>query len=434
MGSHLAKLLSTEDQDITLIDRDSDKLSVLDANYNLLTVAGNPTSFATLREANVGTCDLFIAVTPYETDNTVACAMAKSFGAKRTVARIDSYEYMDPRNSDFVKRIGIDRVIYPEYLAAAEIITALRHSWARNWFELYDGEIILVGVRLRSKARFCGMQLKDLATLSHHFHISAIRRNHETIIPGGFDTMQEDDILYITTKREYIDELLELTGKVNQKIRRVLVMGGSKIAVRLANMMEDKFRLTIIDNDLERCRKLPQICPDCDIIYGDGRDIDTLADAGIDEMDAFISLTASSETNILTCLTAKELGIKKTVAEVENIQFISQAEGLNIGTIINKKLLSSSTIFQMMIDSDASNARCLALADAEVAELEVKEGSKLTKAPVKDLRLPRDITLGGLIRDGRGMLISGMTRIQPGDHVLTFCLAGAIRKVERLFS
>ncbi|MDE6130401.1 MAG: Trk system potassium transporter TrkA, partial [Muribaculaceae bacterium] len=147
-----------------------------------------------------------------------------------------------------------------------------------------------------------------------------------------------------------------------------------------------------------------------------------------------ISLTASSETNILTCLTAKELGIKKTVAEVENIQFISQAEGLNIGTIINKKLLSSSTIFQMMIDSDASNARCLALADAEVAELEVKEGSKLTKAPVKDLRLPRDITLGGLIRDGRGMLISGMTRIQPGDHVLTFCLAGAIRKVERLFS
>ncbi|MDE5642300.1 MAG: Trk system potassium transporter TrkA [Muribaculaceae bacterium] len=434
VGSHLAKLLSTEDQDITLIDRDSDKLSVLDANYNLLTVAGNPTSFATLREANVGTCDLFIAVTPYETDNTVACAMAKSFGAKRTVARIDSYEYMDPRNSDFVKRIGIDRVIYPEYLAAAEIITALRHSWARNWFELYDGEIILVGVRLRSKARFCGMQLKDLATLSHHFHISAIRRNHETIIPGGFDTMQEDDILYITTKREYIDELLELTGKVNQKIRRVLVMGGSKIAVRLANMMEDKFRLTIIDNDLERCRKLPQICPDCDIIYGDGRDIDTLADAGIDEMDAFISLTASSETNILTCLTAKELGIKKTVAEVENIQFISQAEGLNIGTIINKKLLSSSTIFQMMIDSDASNARCLALADAEVAELEVKEGSKLTKAPVKDLRLPRDITLGGLIRDGRGMLISGMTRIQPGDHVLTFCLAGAIRKVERLFS
>ncbi|MDE6099173.1 MAG: Trk system potassium transporter TrkA [Muribaculaceae bacterium] len=434
VGSHLAKLLSTEDQDITLIDRDADKLQTLDANYNLLTIAGNPTSFSTLREANVGSCDLFIAVTPYETDNAVACAMARSFGAKRTVARIDSYDYMDPRNRDFVNRIGVDRVIYPEFLAAAEIITALKHSWARNWFELHDGEIILVGVRLGANARFCGMQLKDLATLSHHFHISAIRRNHETIIPGGFDTMQEDDILYITTKREHIDELLVLTGKTNHKIKRVLVMGGSKIAVRLANMMDDRFRLTIIDNNLERCHKLPQLCPDCSIIHGDGRDVETLADAGIDEMDAFIALTASSETNILACLTAKEMGIKKTVAEVENIQFISQAEGLNIGTTINKKLLASSTIFQLMIDSDASNARCLALTDAEVAELEVREGSRLTKAPVKDLRLPRDITLGGLIRDGKGMLISGMTRIQPGDHVLTFCLAGAIRKVERLFS
>lgn len=434
VGSHLAKLLSTEDQDITLIDRDAEKLSALDANYNLLTVEGSPTSFASLRHANVGSSDLFIAVTPYETDNVVACAMAKTFGAKRTVGRIDSYDYMDPRNRDFVKRMGVDRVIYPEFLAAGEIITALRHSWARNWFELYNGEIILVGVRLGAQARFCGMQLKDLATLSHHFHISAIRRNHETIIPGGFDTMRENDILYITTQREYIDELLTLTGKVNNKIRRVLVMGGSKIAVRLANMAGDKFRLTIIDNDLERCRKLPQLCPDCDIIYGDARDIDTLADAGIDEMDAFIALTSSSETNILACLTAKELGIKKTVAEVENIQFISQAEGLNIGTTINKKLLASSTIFQMMIDSDASNARCLALADAEVAELEVKQGSKLTKAAVKDLKLPRDITLGGLIRDGHGMLISGLTQIRPGDHVLVFCLSGAIRKVERLFS
>lgn len=434
VGSHLAKLLSTEDQDITLIDPDTEKLSALDSNYNMLTVEGNPTSFEALRMASVGSCDLFIAVTPYETDNTVACAMAKSLGARRTVARIGRYDYMDPYNRDFVKRMGVDHVIYPEYLAAVEIITALKHPWARQWFELHGGEIILVGVRLNSQARFCGMQLKDMASLSHHFHISAIRRNHETIIPGGFDTMHENDILYITTKREYIDELLVLAGKVNHKMRRALVMGGGKIAIRLANMACDKLKLTIIDSDMERCRQLPQLCPDCDIIHGDARDIDVLADAGIEDMDAFIALSPSSETNILSCLTAKELGLKKTVAEVENIQFISQAEGLNIGTTINKKLLASSSIFQLMIDSDTSNARCLALADAEVAEIEVKPGSRLTKSSVKDLRLPRDITLGGLIRDGHGLLISGMTRLQPGDHVLVFCLAGAIRKVEKIFS
>ena len=211
-------------------------------------------------------------------------------------------------------------------------------------------------------------------------------------------------------------------------------MGGSKIAVRLTNMAGDDFLFRIIDSDLKRCYELPGKCPECEIIHGDARDPELLADVGLDDTDAFIALTDSSETNILACLTAKEHGVKKTIAEVENIQFISQAEGLNIGTIINKKLLASSSIFQMLLDSDSSTSKCLALTDAEVAELEARPGSKITKAPVKDLRLTRDMTLAGLIRDGQGMLISGNTVIQPGDHVLVFCLSGAIHKVERLFN
>lgn len=434
VGSHLAKLLSSEDQDIILIDRDAERLALLDANYNLLTVVGNPTNFSTLRDAAVQRCDLFIAVTPFETDNAVACAMAKSVGARCTVARIDSYDYMESRNTHFVKQMGIDRLIYPEYLAAEEIITALHHSWARNWFELHGGEIILVGVRIGDRAPIAGVALKDFARAGHHFHVSALRRHHETIIPRGDDVMQSGDILYITTTRDNLDDLLTVTGKVSEHVKRVLVMGGSKIARRLSHMAGDRFKITIIDNDLEHCRRLPQLCPGCDIIHGDARDIDVLVDAGIEEMDAFIALTDSSETNILTCLTAKELGVKKSIAEVENIQFISQAEGLNIGTVVNKKLLASSTIFQLLLDADANDSRCLALTDAEVAELEVKPGSKLTKGPVKDLKLPRDITLGGLIRNGQGQLISGMTCIQPGDRVLVFCLSGALRRVEKLFS
>ena len=199
-------------------------------------------------------------------------------------------------------------------------------------------------------------------------------------------------------------------------------------------MAGDDFRFRIIDSDLKRCYELPGKCPECEIIHGDARDPELLADVGLDDTDAFIALTDSSETNILACLTAKEHGVKKTIAEVENIQFISQAEGLNIGTIINKKLLASSSIFQMLLDSDSSTSKCLALTDAEVAELEARPGSKITKAPVKDLRLTRDMTLAGLIRDGQGMLISGNTVIQPGDHVLVFCLSGAIHKVERLFN
>lgn len=434
VGSHLAKLLSNENQDIILIDANADKLNTLDANYNIMTLTGSPTTFASLRDARVATADLFIAVTPYETDNVVACSMAKRLGAKTTVARISSYEYMDPANRDLTREMGVDRLIYPEYLAALEIITALKHSWVRHWFELHEGQIILVGVRVHEGAPIVGMKLRDFANTSHQFHVSAIKRNHESIIPRGDDSIQDGDILYITTIRDHVNDLLELTGKVSHRIRRVLIMGGSKIAVRLANMAGDSFKFSIIDSDLRRCYELPAKCADCDIIHGDGRDPELLSDIGIDETDAFIALTDSSETNILACLTAKEHGVKKTIAEVENIQFISQAESLNIGTIINKKLLASSSIFQMLLDSDSSTSKCLALTDAEVAELEAKEGSKITKAPVRDLHLSRDMTLAGLIRDGQGMLISGSTTIRPGDHVLVFCLSGAIHKVERLFN
>ena len=434
VGSHLAKLLSAEEQDIMLIDSNAERLATLDANYNLMTVEGNPTSFATLREARVGSCDLFIAVTPYESNNIVACSIAKNLGAQTTVARIDSYDFMNPANADHVRHMGVDRVIYPEQVAAEEIITALRRSWIRNWFELHNGQIILAGVKLRQGAPIVGMKLKDFAFTNRHFHVSAIKRNHETIIPRGDDLLNDGDILYFTTTRDHINDLLTLTGKTEHKIRRVLIMGGSKIAVRLVNLGHEQFKFKIVESNLEICRKLPQKCPDCEIIHGDARDTDLLADIGASDMDAFVALTDSSETNIFTCLTAKDIGIRKTVADVENIQFISQAETLNIGTVVNKKLLASSTIFQLLLDADSSTSKCLALADAEVAELEVRPGSKITRAPVKDLKLAREMTLAGLIRNGEGMLINGNTLIEPGDHVLVFCLAGALHKVEKLFS
>lgn len=417
-----------------LIDSNAERLATLDANYNLMTVEGNPTSFATLREARVGSCDLFIAVTPYESNNIVACSIAKNLGAQTTVARIDSYDFMNPANADHVRHMGVDRVIYPEQVAAEEIITALRRSWIRNWFELHNGQIILAGVKLRQGAPIVGMKLKDFAFTNRHFHVSAIKRNHETIIPRGDDLLNDGDILYFTTTRDHINDLLTLTGKTEHKIRRVLIMGGSKIAVRLVNLGHEQFKFKIVESNLEICRKLPQKCPDCEIIHGDARDTDLLADIGASDMDAFVALTDSSETNIFTCLTAKDIGIRKTVADVENIQFISQAENLNIGTVVNKKLLASSTIFQLLLDADSSTSKCLALADAEVAELEVRPGSKITRAPVKDLKLAREMTLAGLIRNGEGMLINGNTLIEPGDHVLVFCLAGALHKVEKLFS
>ncbi len=418
VGSHLAKLLSREEQDITVIDEDSSKLAVLDSNYNLLTVQGRPTSFKTLRQAGVEGCDLFIAVTPFETRNIVSCAIAKSLGAEKTVARVDNFEFKDPANRSFFASIGADDMIYPEYLAALEIITALNHNWARHWFELHEGELILVGVKLRDNAPLIGKYLKDLGRSTHDFHVAAIKRHHETIIPGGDDRLLADDIVYFMTTREHVANLIPLCGKIERRIRDVIIMGGSRIAIQLCNMAGDKFNFKILDPDRERCLKLSERCADALIINADARDTDALRDAGIVDTDAFIAISDSSESNILTCLSAKEFGVKKTIAEVENLQFISEAEGLNIGTVVNKKLLASSRIYQMLLDRDSSTSKCLALADAEVAEIIAREGSKITRAPIKDLHLSHYMTIAGLIRDGKGQLVGGNTVINPGDRVV----------------
>ncbi len=433
VGTHLAKLLTHEEQDIMVIDENEEKLQFLDSNYNLMTLQGSPTSFQTMREARMHSCDLFIAVTPSENDNVVACAMAKKLGAKATVARINTYDFMEPDNRLLLDQMGVDHVIYPEYLAAEEIVTALRRSWVRHWFELHNGEIIVIGVKLHEGAPIAGMKLRDFASVNSGFHVSAIKRGHDTIIPGGNDELLEDDILYFTCNREHVDDLLQLTGKTSHHIRRIMVMGGGKIAIRLANMVGREFKIKIIDNNIAVCRALAERCPDCEIVHGDARDVELLVDEGIEEVDAFVALTGNSEANILTCMTAKELGVRKTIAEVENIHYISQAEGLNIGTIINKKLLASSSIFQLLLDTDSSSPKCLALTDAEVAELEVKAGSKICGIPVKDLKLSRELTLAGFIRDGKGMLVRGDTVFQAGDSVVVFSLSGSLHRTERLF-
>lgn len=434
VGSHLATMLSQEEQDIVLVDNDSEKLDPLDAKYNLLTIKGHPTSFETLRQADTATCDLFVAVTPFETDNVIACVIAKSMGAKRTVARVDNFEYMMDRHRQFFKEKGVDSVIYPEYYAAKEICTALTHTWVRHWFEMFGGELILIGVKLRENAEIIGLNLKEFSRRGHSFHVSAIRRRHDTIIPSGDTVINAGDIVYFMTRPEDIDELRRICGKTETVVKSVMVMGANRITSRLAAELGPKYKIKIIDADRRKCQKMAEKISEIDVICGDPRDNELLIEESIANMDAFVALSESSETNILGCLTAKELGVRKTIAEVESIQYIGEAEALNIGTIINKKLLAAGAIFQLMLDQDSENSKVMALADAEVAELEVKPGAKITRAAVKDLKLSHDLTIAGLIRNGEGRLVDGNTRIEDGDRVVVFCLNGAIHKFECLFN
>ncbi len=432
VGTHLAKMLSNENQDIILLDSDQEHLDMIDSNYNLMTWNASTSSFRALEDIGVAHADLYIAVTPYETRNITTCAIAKKLGARRTVARIDNYEFLEEKNRNILRQLGVDHLIYPEYLAAIEITKALEHGWTRYWGELHNG-LMLIGVKIREVCDFTGYMLKDLPGDNSYFHVAAIKRNNETIIPTGVDSIMLDDIVYFITERQYTEALRERCGKKKRNIRRVLIMGGSRIAVRFALQSGDHFHIKIIDNNRDYCEELATKLPNCDIAFGDARDVEVLRENNIYQYDAFLALTDSSETNILSCLTAKEAGVPKTIAEVENFQFVNLAENLNIGTAINKKILASSRIFQLLLDADRDNAKCLALADAEVAELQVGHKAKITRGAVKTLRLPKGMTLAAVVHEGVSSLVNGNTIIHPGDYVVVFCTTGALHKIETWF-
>lgn len=433
VGTHLAKMLSDEEQDIIIMDTDERKLDALE-NYNLLTYHGSATSFASLKDVKVGSADIFIAVTPLESRNLQACLLAKSMGAGKTVARIDNSEYLQKKHVAYFAQMGISDLIYPEYLAAGEILASIKRPWVRNWFEMLNGELILVGVKVRAGALLIGKQLKEVSSISKFMHVSAIRRNRVTIIPGGDDRIEVNDVLYITTTHNSIADVIRACGKKTFHAEKLFIMGGSEIAEQLLKQTGDHYHAKIVDPDRERCQQLADSIPNCNVVHGDPRDTDLLEEEGISDYDVFIALTDSSEANILGCMMAKEHGVRKTIAQVENLQYVNEAEALNIGSIINKKLLASSRIVQIMLDSDLDNAKCLALADAEVAELIIKENSKVTRKPVKDLHLPTGMTIAGLVRGGVGQLVAGSTHLQAGDHIVVFCLSGYIHKIEKAFS
>ena len=409
VGTHLSKLLSKGHIDCVLIDDDEERLSAL-GEYDVMTYQASPTSIKALKEAGAQHADLFVGVTPEESVNINACILAHALGAKKTVARIDNYEYLSQDLQPFFKNLGIDSLIYPEVLVATDITNSLKLSWVRQRWDVHGGALILLGVKLRETAEILNQPLKDLCGPDDPYHVVAIKRGGDTLIPGGLDELRVNDLVYFMTTREYIPYIRKIVGKEHYAdVKNVIIMGGGKTAVRAALTVPGYMNLKIIEKDVQRCEKLNELFEreDAMVIHGDGRDLGLLEEEGIRNTQAFVALTGNAETNILACLTAKKLGVRKTVA--------------------------ASHIFQMMLDADVDNLRSLMLVDADVAEFTAAEGSKVTKKPVKDLGLPFGATIGGLVRNGTGLLVNGNSQIQAGDCVMVFCHEQNIKQVEKFF-
>ncbi len=389
-----------------------------------------------MKEAGVKDTDLFIAVTPSETANLTACAMAHKLGAKKTVSKVDNPEYIAPQSQDLFHEVGVNSIIYPEMLAAKDIINGLKMSWVRQRWDVHDGALVMLGIKLRENCKILDKPLREISGPDDPYHVVAIRRHFETIIPGGNDTLKLYDLAYFMTTKDYIPYIRKIVGKEQYvDVKNVMIMGGGRTAVRAVKTMPEYMDVKVIEKDPARCEVLNELFDeDKLVINGDGRDTALLVEEGIHNTQAFVALTSNAETNILACLTAKQMGVRKTVAAVENFDYVDMAVSLDIGTIVNKKAIAAGHIYQMLLDANVDNVKFLMTVNADVAEFIPVQGSKITRKPIKDINIPKGMTIGGLVRGEEGMLVSGNTQIEAGDIVVVFCYDVDKKKVEKLFN
>ena len=433
VGTHLAKMLSNEDHDIVLMDDDSEKLRKLSSQIDLLTITGNANSFNDLKETEVAKADLLIAVTPYEERNIVASIFAKQMGVQRTLARINNGEYLLEKNKEKLQKLGVDQLIYPESLAGKEIASSVKQVGTRQLIEFSGGKLILMGIKIRDNAPVLNKSFEELSFIEPEIRAVAINRKSETIIPHGKDYIRSGDIIFFITTKIYQNKVFELTGKEIFPVRNIMILGGSRIAQRTIERLGDHYNIKLIETEKERSLSVADRFENVLVIQGDGRNLDLLKEERIERMDAFVAVTGNSETNILSCHMAKSVGVKRTVAEVENIDFMSIAENMDIGSIINKKLIAASYIYKYTLGANVAQAKCLTASQAEVFEFVVKEDSKITQAPLKDLHFPSDAIIGGITQKANSYVAKGDSLIMAGDKVVVFALPSAIRKLEKYF-
>lgn len=438
VGFHLAKLLSYESQDITLIDTHKESLVYADNHLDIRVLKGDATSITVLRDAKVENSDLVIGVTSSETTNLTLCMLAKQLGSKRTIARISNTEFVDNREIIRFSDLGIDELISPEELAAAEIQLLLNKSAFNDTYEFEEGELIMIGVSLTKTAPFVGKMVKEAAKIfpELHFMPIALQRlgTQFTVIPRGDTVFKEGDQVYFITVKEGVDELYKLTGKKKADIKNVMILGGSKVGFKAArDLCAKKFNVKLIEKNKEKAFDLADDLPNALVINGDGRNVELLEEESLDSMDAFIAVTGNSETNIMSCLVAKSKRIKKTIALVENMDYFQLSHSIGIDTLINKKLLAANNIFRHIRKGEVVALMRLNNLNAELLEFVVKADSRVTGSIIRELDFPKSATIGGVVRNGKGIIALGGFKIQEGDRVVVCCLPDVIPRIERLF-
>jgi trk system potassium uptake protein TrkA len=429
-------MLSGNSHDITVVDPDPRRLEEVTGMADVITIEGDCTAFATLKKASVRKADLFIAVSHEENINTLSAILAKQLGARKTIARIDNNEYLEPNNKEMFINMGIDYLFYPEKIAAGEVINLLGHTSTSEYVDFSGGKLALVVFKLDESSPLIDKTLTE-ATVDRndlHYRTVAITRDGRTIIPRGSDTFTTGDTIYVITNRESVKTVMDYSGHKNIEIRNLMILGGSRIGVRVAMELQDEMNVKLIEYNPEKAYRLAEILDRTLIISEDGRNIDAMLEEGIGGMDAFVAVTGRSETNILAAMIAKKMGVKKVIAEVENLSYINLAESVGIDTMINKKLITAGNIFRFTMNTDVQAIKWLTGSQAEVLEFIAKPNSPVTKQRIGMMDFPDNAMIGGVVRGERVFIATGNSEINAYDRVVVFALPDAIPKISRFFN
>jgi len=435
VGYHLAKQLVNENHDITIIDVNNSSLERVNTVTDVLTVAGSSTVLEILKKANCDKTDLLVAVTSSESININTAILAKKLGTKKTIARVENDEYISGEYQDLFQSVGIDHLIYPEELAAHELVKLIQRAAATDIIEFENGKLSVIGLKLESNLPIIGKTIQEMAKNFEHitFRVVAIHRGMKTIIPVGKDVLLSNDQIFVITTSEGIEQIIKLVGKDQEKLNNIMFLGGGKIGRIAAKMLENDVNVKLIESNKNKSTELADYLERTLIIQGDGRDIDLLAQEGIIDMDGFISVTEDAETNIITCLMAKHLGVTKTIALVDNVDYIPLTQTIGLDSLINKKLIAANNILKFIRKANIVSIATLQGIDAEVLEYIAQPKSAITKKKVKDLKFPGNAIIGGYIRNDKSYISIGNTQIETNDRVVVFSLPGAIHKVEKFF-
>lgn len=436
VGFHLAKIISAEHHNITIVDPHSELLRLLESESDIMTLAGDSTSISVLEEANIHKTDLLISVVHDDAINIVTCIIGKRLGAKRTIARVNNTEYLTEANKAIMRGLGIDAMVCPERIASKEVLRMLTQSGATEVFDFSDGKLSLFLLKLDEECKVLGKSLDSIARENPklNFRAVAIHRDRQTIIPKGQDKFLFGDLAYVITRPDGIDELLNMAGRQRIDIKSVMIIGGGRIGLKTAMRLEKSMRVKLVDADRERCIALSDQLSNTLIINADARDFETLEAEGLGKMDAFVAVTDNNETNMFTCLMAKKAGVKKVIPLIENIDFIDMAQNIGLEAMINKKLITASYIARFTMDAEVTSIKCLNGVDAEVLEFVVKKDSLVTRMPIRELPIIKDAIIGGVVRGEESFIALGNFQIVEGDKVVVFALPNAISIIEKFFN